>query len=383
MITVVHVITKLELGGAQENTLTTCEGLDRRRFRVGLWTGDGGILDADAAKIPALDHRVYPALVREVRPGKDLRCFAELVSAFRSAQAEHVRAGGEPRGFIVHTHSSKAGILGRFAAKAAGVPHIVHSIHGFGFHEGQHPAKHALFVEAERAASRVTDAFISVSRASLAEALARRIVKSGQRAEVIRSGFDLPQFRAEASAGPALREALGLKDREVIVSIANLKPQKDPLTLVRAMAILHQRRPGAVLLYAGDGDLKPQVEAEIRAQNLSDCFRLLGWRRDVAALIAAGDIVVLSSIFEGLPRSAVQAVALERPFVGTRVDGTPEIIRHGKNGYLVEPGQPEAMARAMEEALDRRPVDPEDRQRVEAWDAPAMVRAQEALYASL
>lgn len=384
MITVVHVITQLELGGAQENTLTTCAGLDRRRFRVSLWSGGGGILDAEAAHIPALDRQLVPSLVRAVRPALDARCLAELVTKLKRARREHEAAGHDPRAFIVHTHSSKAGILGRAAAKAAGVPIIVHSIHGFGFHPGQHPAKHALFVEAERAAARVTDAFISVSRTSLDEALSRKIVRPTQRSTVIRSGFDLEAFRAEMAGGPALRATLGLRpEDEVLVSVANLKPQKDPLTLVAAMALLHQRRPGAVMLYAGDGELRGAVEAEIQRRALGGCFRLLGWRRDIPALIAAGDVVVLSSIYEGLPRSAVQAVLAERPFVGTRVDGTPEIIRHGKNGYLVEPKDPEALAGAMEQALRLRPVDPEDRRLVQAWDAKTMVREQEQLYEEL
>ena len=384
MITAVHVITQLELGGAQENTLTTCAGLDRRRFRVSLWSGSGGILDAEAAQIPELDRQLLPSLVRPVRPGRDARCLAELVVRLKKARRAHQAAGHDPRAFIVHTHSSKAGILGRAAARAAGVPIIVHSIHGFGFHPGQHPAKHALFVEAERAAARLTDAFISVSRASLDEALSRHIVRPDQRSLVIRSGFDLEAFLAETAGGPGLRRELGLgPEDEVLVSVANLKPQKDPLTLVAAMAILHQRRPGAVMLYAGDGELRGVVEAEITRRGLGSCFRLLGWRRDIPALIAAGDVVVLSSIYEGLPRSAVQAVLAERPFVGTRVDGTPEIIRHGKNGYLVDPEDPEALAGAMEQALRVHPVDPEDRVRVRAWDAKTMVQEQEQLYEEL
>ncbi len=168
-----------------------------------------------------------------------------------------------------------------------------------------------------------------------------------------------------------------------MVSIANLKPQKDPLTLLRAAALLRARRPHVHGLFAGDGELRAEVEAERARLGLERCFHLLGWRRDVAALLGAADVVALSSIFEGLPRSAVQAVVARRTCVATRVDGTPEIIRDGRNGYLVEPRDPARMADALERALIHRPIDPDDEALVEAWDERVMVDAQAALYDEL
>lgn len=388
MITVIHVITRLELGGAQENTLSTCQGLAARGLDVELWFGPGGILDADARALPGVRARPFPTLVRELHPVADTRGFLALQRAFRDALAAHVAAGRPRESFIVHTHSSKAGILGRLAARSAGVERVVHGIHGFGFHEGQDPVRHALFLGAERRAGRVTDAFVSVSRASLAEARAKGIVAADQRAVVVRSGFDLDAFRREAAEGPRLRAALvrelGLEpDAELVVSIANLKPQKDPLTLLRAAALLRARRPKVHVLFAGDGELRGEVEAERARLGLERSFHLLGWRRDVAALLGAADVVALSSIFEGLPRSAVQAVVARRPCVATRVDGTPEIIADGRNGYLVEPRDPARMADALERALVHRPVDPDDVARVAAWDERVMVAAQAELYDEL
>jgi glycosyltransferase involved in cell wall biosynthesis len=372
-VRVVHVITKLEMGGAQENTLDTCAGLDRSRWDVALIHGPGGYYDDHARTMPDLTDIVLPELVREVRPLTDARCFVGLIEALKRL---------EPK--IVHTHSSKAGIVGRFAARAAGVPIVVHSIHGFGFFEGQNPAAKRAFIAAEVAASRITDAFISVSRATLAEAIARGIVAPRHEARVIRSGFDLsPFFRAPERRAEA-RRALGVTDGdEVFAAIANFKPQKDPLTLVEAMRIVIRRRPNAILLYAGDGELREEVESAIRAAGIASSIRLLGWREDVPDLLAASDVIVLASLFEGLPRSAVQALASSRPFVGTRVDGTAEIIRDGRNGFLVEPKNPIALAEAMIRALIERPVDPRDRERVLEWAPERMVRAQEELYASL
>lgn len=382
--TVVHLITKLELGGAQENTLHTAAHLDRACFDVGLWSGPGGMLDAEAAAVPALDLRTFPSLRREVHPVADGRAFFDLVRALRNERRAHAARGGDPGAFILHTHSSKAGILGRAAGRAAGVPLIVHSIHGFGFHDGQDPRAYALFLNAERAAAHATSAFISVSYANLAEARAKGVVLPSQPAVVVRSGFDLDRFYADSLRGPALRAELGLgADDEVLVAVANLKPQKDPLTLIRALPLVLRERPRVVLLYAGDGELRPQVEAEIARLGLEARVRLLGWRRDVPALIGAADLVVLSSIFEGLPRSAVQAVVARRPFVGTRVDGTSEIIRSGKNGWLVEPRDADALARGIVRGLQTRPVDAENVVRVRAWSATRMVEDQEHLYRAL
>jgi glycosyltransferase involved in cell wall biosynthesis len=384
LITVAHVITKLEMGGAQENTLYTAEHLDRSRFRVLLIYGPGGYYDELAREMAELERHEIPELVREVRPKLDARCGIRLRALFKKAQEEHRERGGDPRAFIVHTHSSKAGVLGRFAARAAGVPKIVHTIHGFGFHEGQPELQRSAFIAAELAASHVTDAFISVSKASLAEGQARGIVRSEHKVALIRSGFALDEHRMAATLREKARQKLGLsEDDEVIVAIANLKPQKDPLTLVAAFAELAAKRPRALMLYAGDGSLRDKVEHAIAEAGIGERFRLLGWREDVPDLLAAADVVALSSVFEGLPRSAVQAVAAKRPFVGTRVDGTSEVIRDGRNGFLVEPRDPHAFAQALERALIERPVDPEDEERIEEWDADAMVEAQERLYAEL
>lgn len=385
MITVVHVITRLELGGAQENTLYTCQHLDRSRFRVALVYGPGGILDDQLEAMAETTTLVpVPELVREVRPRADAAAFSALKSVFWRLQADHWQHEHDKSAFLVHTHSSKAGILGRTAGKAAEVPTLVHSIHGFGFHDGQHPIKHALFLNAERAAGRITDAFIGVSQSNLDEARRRGIVPYGCRTELIRSGMDLDEVRNADSARRATREALGFDaEDEVILAISNFKAQKDPLTLIRAMRMVAEKRPRAVLVVAGDGELRGAVETEIARGQLEGRVRLLGWRRDIPQLLAACDVVALSSIFEGLPRAAVLAVAARRPFVGTRVDGTPEIIRDGKNGYLVPSRNPHALSQALAKALVTRPIDPEDEALIEQWDAQTMVRQQEDLYGEL
>ena len=384
MITVVHIITRLELGGAQENTLYTCERLDPRRFRVVLMYGPGGELDRRANRMPGVARRPVPELVREIRPRADAAALWTVAQGLRAELAAHRDRGGDPRRFIVHTHSSKAGIVGRLGAAAVRVPVIVHGIHSYAFHQGQHPAKFAFYLGAEHAAATVTDAFVCVAQANLQEGRARGIIRPRHTAVVVRSGMELHAFAGSDARKAEVRQRLDIPDEsEVVLAVANFKPQKDPLTLIEAFATLAGRRSNAVLLFAGDGALRPAVEAAIQQHGLSRRIRLLGWRNDVPDLMAACDVVALSSIFEGLPRSAVQAVAARRPFVGTRVDGTPEVIRPGRNGYLVDPRDPTALAQALDDALTHRPVDPEDEARIEAWSVERMVADQEALYAHL
>jgi len=374
MITVVHIITRLDMGGAQENTLYTCRHLDRKRFRVVLIHGHGGYLDKEAASMPNTEIISSKNLVREINPRKDFACLAELTTRLR----KYRKSDGE---IIVHTHSSKAGILGRMAGQAAGVKPIIHSIHGFSFHEGQSFVLNRGYISAEKISARMTHGFIGVSRSNLAEARAKGIIYSKHKVALIRSGFDVEGFAKATQAENSVRDEFGISDDdELIVSIANLKSQKDPITMVRAVGQLVKRRPKIKLLYAGDGPLRNDVENEIKKFGLENHFHLLGWRRDVPALMGAADIIALSSIYEGLPRVSVQAVVARKPFVGTRVDGTPEIIRDGKNGYLVEPRDPDAFCDALERALETRPLDPEDIERVRDWDADEMVRSQEKFY---
>lgn len=383
MITVVHVITRLELGGAQENTLETCRRLDRREHRVALLAGPGGLLDAEAQAIPDLTVIDVPELDRPVALARDLTSARKLRALLSDLWYEHRRQGFDPKRFVVHTHCSKAGLLGRLAARASGIPKVVHTIHGFPFHRDQGRATQAAYIQLERLASRACDAIIGVSQANLDEARALRIVLPRHRTVLIRSGMDLGPFLDPPARADARARLDVPSNAELIVCIANLKPQKDPLTMLEAIRLLRTRRPQVLLLYAGDGPLRASAQAFLRAAQLEPHVRLLGWRRDVPDLLAASDVVALASRFEGLPKAAVQAVAVGRPFVGTRVDGTPEIIRDGKNGFLVEPGDPEALAAALERALVERPVDPADRQRVGAWDVDRMVDAQAQLYRSL
>jgi glycosyltransferase involved in cell wall biosynthesis len=374
-IRVCHIITLLELGGAQQNTLYTAAHLDRRRFAVSLVAGPGGLMDAEAESIPLLRTHWIPELVREVNPVKDLVALVRLIALLRRLRPD-----------LVHTHSSKAGILGRWAAHLAGVNVVVHTVHGFGFHSRMPWLARAWFSTLEAWTAPLTTRFLAVSRANL-EYAARRGLFRPERASLIRSGIELSSFRNGAKAG-SLRQDLGIPPHAPVVGmVACLKPQKAPVDFVKVAEEVSRRVEGAHFLLVGDGELRPEVEEEVARRSLTQRFHLLGWRRDIPSLFKNLDLLALTSLWEGLPRVVPEAMAASLPVVATRVDGTPEAVVEGETGFLVEPGDVQGMAERicwlLEHSEAARSMGSKGRVRVEEFDIDRMVRRQEALYEEL
>ncbi len=374
---VCHVITCLELGGAQENTLHTVRTL-RPPFRAGLLAGPGGLLDEEARR--TVEVEFVPSLVRPIRPWRDLRALADLTRRFRRLAPD-----------IVHTHSSKAGIVGRLAARAAGVPIVVHSIHGFGWNDRQPAAMRGALVAAERLVAPLTTHFIAVSRSHIGRGAALGVL-APEHASLIRSGVRLAEFAAAgadyAAARAALARELGLAaGARVVGMVACLKPQKAPLDFVAAAARVATRHPEAHFVMVGDGELRAAVETAATAVGLGDRLHLLGWRRDIPRLTAAFDVVALTSHWEGLPRVVPEAIAAGRPIVATAVDGTAEVLRDGDNALVAPAGDVEGLAARLARLLESPELGEAlaDRARplLAEFDIDAMVRSQEALYGRL
>ena len=376
---VVHVITLLEWGGAQENTLHTVGKLDPGKYEKILLSGRGGMLDAAAERIPACRFHRVDSLVREIRPLSDFRAFASLTAALRE---EKRRSGGAP--LIVHTHSSKAGILGRAAARAAGADVVIHSLHGFGFHDDQPPAVRKLFVGLERAASRWTDMFVAVSEENIRVGVREKIL-TRNRCRLIRSGFDTSRFTS--GSREAGRRLLGLPENVPVVgTVAVFKPQKAPHDFVEVARRVTADIPDARFVMVGDGALRPEVERTLEKTSLCGRFRIMGWRAEIPDLLRAFDVFLLTSRWEGLPKVVPQALISGVPVVATAVDGTREIIDDGKDGFLCPPGDVEAMAdrvaALLSGAMRLDPSYKRDRLLAE-FDQAEMVRAQERLYGEL
>ena len=343
-LNICHAITRMIVGGAQENTLLTIKGHIEKGHRVVLMTGpspgpEGKLLQAEA--MPELRTIEIPSLVRPLHPWKDWRAYRRLVREFRAGAFD-----------VVHTHSSKAGVLGRLAARRAGVPFIVHTVHGQAFHPYQPAWKNALYIAAERVAARHCDRILAVAQAMIDQCVEAGVAPR-DKYRVVYSGMRIDAF-LEARPDPGLRQQLGLPDGAPVVGkIARLFELKGHDTLVDAAPAILEQVPNAVFLLVGDGILRETLEARIRAAGLDKHFFFAGLvpPDHVCRYTALMDVLVHLSVREGLPRAVVQALAAGVPAVGFALDGTPEVIHDGRTGFLCSPGDVAGVARAVTNLL--------------------------------
>ena len=372
MKTVFHVITKLELGGAQEVTLMTLERLPRDRYHLGLVTGPEGLLVERANRIDGLKRFWMSSLVREVRPLKDVMSFFRLWSLFRRERPD-----------VVHTHSSKAGIVGRWAARAAGVPVIFHTVHGFSFHDYQPLPVRKLYIWLERVTTRITTKTVVVSYAN---------AEKGEKAGVFgrkdwvlcRDAIPVDRFLVPGARHQKLVE-WGIDPAKLVIGmVACLKPQKAPLDFIDVAARVLSERKDVHFVMAGDGELRPQVEERIRTHAIEQHVTLLGWQKDMPEVYRNLDIVVLTSLWEGLPCVFSEAMASELPIVATNVDGAREAIIQGETGYLHTPHDIDGMAHSVLKLVTspelRREMGARGRLRVPEFDISASVTRLEEAY---
>ncbi len=338
---VCHVITRLIVGGAQENTVDTVLGLaGDPSFEVELVSGPTpgghaeGSLQSRVESRPGL-LTVIADLVRPVSPPRDLRAFLALFRHF---------ARRRPR--IVHTHSGKAGVLGRLAARAARVPCIVHTIHGPSFGPFQGALGNALFGGAERLAALCTTHFVGVAHAMCRQYLDHGIGKEGMYT-TIRSGFDIAPF-LRAGNDPSLRRQLGIEPGDLVIGkVARMAPLKGHRDLIEAAGPILEACPRARFLLVGDGPLRPALQAMIEERNLSGRFVLAGLVPPdrVPGLVGIMDVLVHLSAREGLPRSLPQALAAARPVVAMDADGAREVCLDGRTGFLIRQGDTASLAK--------------------------------------
>lgn len=346
MTRVLHIITRMDVGGSSDDTLMLATRLAKPEFDNHLISGP------TVDPVPALAESLaragvpwvqVPSLRRPVNVPRDLLALRVLQRRIRMLRPE-----------IVHTHSSKAGFVGRLAARLAGVRRIFYTPHGHVFHSYYGPPATRTFIALERLAARFTERIVVLTDAEAEQHLA---VGVGRRHQFVRipSGVDLAEVRAEAADAGRVRRELGLSSRTPLIgTVARLAPVKGLRYLLAAMPDILRRRPDSHLLLAGDGDQRPGLEALARDLGVSDRIHFLGFRRDAAAVTAALDVFVLPSLNEGQGRVLVTAMALGVPVVTTRVGGLPEVVEDGCQGLLVAPADPQALARAVTALLTDR-----------------------------
>jgi glycosyltransferase involved in cell wall biosynthesis len=283
---------------------------------------------------------VVPQLGRAIRPAQDLAAVVALVKLFRRLRPD-----------IVHTHTAKAGALGRVAARVAGVPVKVHTFHGHVLDGYFSPAVTRGFVCAERTLARMTDRLVTVSPRLKTELLAMGIGRPEQ-FEVIPLGLDLGRFRRPRPASPTVRYGLGLDgDTPLLGIVGRLVPIKDHATLFRAIARLPSGAPAPHLVVVGDGDERPRLEQLARDLGLDKRIHFMGWRSDLETIVPEMDVVICASKNEGTPVALIEAMAAGVPVLSTDVGGVGDLVAHGTTGWLVPPSDPAAMAQAIGDLL--------------------------------
>ena len=376
---IAHVITRLIVGGAQENTILTCEGLARRGHQVALiagpQTGPEGSLWPRARR-GDYETVTVDSLLRNVRPICDWRCARGLGNLFRE------------RGFdIIHTHSSKAGILGRYAAHQAGVGRVVHTIHGMSFNRTQSAAARALYRALEKRAARWTDAFVCV-----ADAMTDQAVRAGlaerTRFCTIRSGMETRLYKPDPAARKAVRSQWGTPDDAVVLgTVARLFRHKGYEQLLEALPRIVARGPNVRFVWIGDGAQRNEYTAALERMGQRDRVHLTGLvpPDDIPRVLCGMDLLVHASMWEGLPRAIVQAALTEVPAVSFDNDGAPEAIDDGVTGLLVPLADTAALAEcvtALVQDSDRRRAMGAQARRncLKEFDAERMVEQIDALY---
>lgn len=329
-IRVLHIITRMILGGAQENTLLTVEGLDLMpRYDVelasGIDKGPEGELLTRAEKTTRLT--VVPEMVRSVKPIADFVALRKLYRLIRQGNYE-----------IIHTHSWKASILGRIAAWWAGTPIVVHTLHGLTFHDYQPWMVNRAIRLSEKICAPMTDHYISVSDITTEKALAANIDRA-DKFTTIYSGMELDWFLNCQADPKKIRQELGIPaGAPVVGKIARLAPQKNHDELLKAAPEIVRRHPDVRFLLVGNGVLYDQILEQVRQMGIAENFVFAGLidRERIPDMIAAMDIVAHTGLWEGLPRVLPQAMAMGKPCVSFNTDGTPEVLISGRNGYMIE-----------------------------------------------
>jgi glycosyltransferase involved in cell wall biosynthesis len=339
---IAHIITRLIIGGAQENTLLTCQDLmqlygDQVLLITGPGLGPEGSLE-DEARGRGVALRILPELRREIHPFRD-------VMSYRSLR----RAIADFRPDVVHTHSGKAGLLGRMAAWSRGVPAVVHTVHGAPFHAYQPAAARALLRACERYAARRCHAIVSV-----ADAMTRQLVKAGvapaEKFVTIPSGMEVDSYLAAERHRQRVRGELGYKSQHIVVGkIARLFHLKGHEDLIRAASRVVTGNPAVRFLLVGGGILENPLRAQVARAGLTDYFHFTGLvpPAQIAELLGAMDIVVHVSLREGLARALPQALIAEKPVVSYDIDGACEVVLPGETGCLVAPRDVAGLATAI------------------------------------
>jgi glycosyltransferase involved in cell wall biosynthesis len=332
-VNILYVITKLELGGAQKQLLSLIQQLDKERFQPFLFTASEGLLIPEALSVRNLILKRSRWLERPINPLNDLLALIELYVFIKRNKIA-----------IVHTHSSKAGILGRFAAHLIKVKVIIHTVHGWSFNDYQPSPIRYLFIRLERFVAKFTRRLIVVSSYDMRGGLENRIGNESKYI-IIRYGIKHTDF---GIIDHGIRGELGINPQDLVVGmISCFKPQKSPQDFISLAYLVNQNLPEARFLLVGDGVMRKHIEKLVCKFSLKKNVIFTGWRKDIPRILSAIDVFVLTSLWEGIPVSILEAMASSKPVVATDTGGVAEVITNEKTGFLVVPGDTKTMSKRL------------------------------------
>lgn len=375
-IRVLHIITNLPVGGAQDNTLITVERLNRAKYEVSLLCSSEGEWQQRAQNIRNLNLIFVNELTRRIQIFYDVIAFWKIYCI--------IRRGGYD---IVHTHSSKPGVLGRFAAKLAGVPVIIHTIHGFPFHDFMNPVKKGVFIFLERICSKLTTRLITVSQLNLEKAVKLKLAKRSRFVNIY-SGIDFDKFDTPIDPVSKKQEMGLLNGEKIVGTVGRFSEQKAPLDFIRAIPHVLDKRNDVCFVMVGDGELKPKMTQLAGELGLASKLKILGYREDIPEILQIFDVFVLSSLWEGLGRSLTEAMYASLPVVATAVEGVPELVKHDETGILVPPRDVSAIAGGilslLEDEQKAQSLGKAAKQKItDAFRADVMVKRLEEVYQNM
>jgi glycosyltransferase involved in cell wall biosynthesis len=343
-VRVLRVFSRLNIGGPSLHVILLASDLRALGYETRLVVGKESPREGNMLALAAERNVVCESMAglgREIAPLADLRALAGLVRLMRAWRPE-----------IVHTHTAKAGMLGRVAARVAGVPTVVHTFHGHVLRGYFSPAKTAFFRWLEARLATRTDALVAVSQA-VKQDLVDLGIAPAEHIRVVPLGLELRHLASELPRGALRRDAAVPEQAPLVGMVGRLVPIKDVPTFLDAARLVLQQREDARFALVGDGEERPALERHAERIGLDGRLTFFGWKRDLAPVYGDLDVVVNASRNEGTPVALIEAMAAGKPVVATRVGGTPDLLGQGERGRLVPPADPQQLAAAILEALTR------------------------------
>lgn len=379
-IKVLHIITRLDKGGSAENTFLTVKGLDKEKYDVTLMSGPVDDPSQERRK------QVEDSGVRYIHISKLVRNINMLYDSIVLFKISRFLAN---RKFdIVHTHTSKAGLLGRFAAKLAGIPIIVHTPHGHVFFGYFSPLKTKIFILLEKFAARIADKIVTLTSREKSDYISHKIAGE-EKFVIIHSGIELSKYQELSQEEKIkLKKEIGLPENSFVVgTVGRLVPVKNPELLIKASQPVFTQYPDTYFVFAGDGPLKEDLRTAAKEIGGEKNIVFLGWRDDAHRILSIFDVFCLPSLNEGMGRVLAEAMAHGIPIVASDVGGIPDLVIHEKNGFLVPSQNTEELAKCIQILIAdeemRKKMGDEGKKMVLRFNSDTMVKKIAGMYEEL